>query len=263
MEKSAETISERKFVGLSARQQHRILAQWADICLESHDINRFLSHYQRLQKLVELDVYRPPSWQADDEKLADFSAFHRLQAGLPQISSAPLQIGWQPSYPIEVIADQVRSPHNMGSFVRLIDNFGMERLIYGASWFSPDHAQFKRTARGAENWVPLIHEPDLLAYLEASERECIALELDDESNSIFDWKPTGPVSVLLGNEESGLAKNLKERCQTVLSIPMSGHKRSMNVSSALSVFAFHAVSWFDRQFCDNASNKEPGKKEAT
>jgi 23S rRNA (guanosine2251-2'-O)-methyltransferase len=52
---------------------------------------------------------------------------------------------------------------------------------------------------------------------------------------------SGRICIILGNEESGLSDSVRERCDTLVAIPMHNQTDSLNVGSAAAVFLYEAT----------------------
>ena len=58
---------------------------------------------------------------------------------------------------------------------------------------------------------------------------------------LFDIKLTGPLGLVMGFEGTGLRRLTREKCDTLVNIPMLGTIESLNVSVATGVCLFEAV----------------------
>ncbi len=239
MEKSAKTISQRKFQKLSIHRQHRLLVELAADTINDGNIEAFLLRYHELHAWAQLDRYEPPAWLSIAEALEEFRLFHDrfcIKTGGPQLPALPLnKLSWQPKMNVEVVLDQVRSPYNVGSVLRLIDNFGFKRLVHSSSWLRLDHPRLRRAARGAEAWIPVKYEADLPAYLSQAPVPVVAIENDTMASPAGPWKPPKACILVLGNESYGIASIIRQHCSKSVYIPMYGFKKSMNIHHALAV----------------------------
>jgi len=240
MEKSASTISRNKFRQLSTRRQHRLLASLAGEALSRGGLRGFLKRYEELLSWTELDRYVPPRWLDEQEALQEYRSFHELLSAAPGTRDsqdhAPL-ISWQPRFPVEVVMDQVRSPYNVGSIVRIVDNFGFMGVVHSSSWLKLKHPQLCKAARGAQQWIPVRYEPDLLAYLEHAAVPVIGIENESGAVPAERWEAPQECILVLGNESYGIASEIRRCCTELVSIRLYGFKKSMNVHHALSVIA--------------------------
>lgn len=248
MERSAWTVGRMKFTRLPQPARHRLLADLAagarDDLAGGDDAawERFLERYRMLHAWSSLDRYRPPAWLTPAEALDDYAAFHNL-FGAPQENEGPLvesgpAVTWVPRFPVTVALDQVRSPYNAGSVLRLADNFGLEGLVHASPWLRLDHPRLRRAARGCEHWIPVRCVDDLPEHLGQAGRPVIGVEGDPGGVPLQDWNPPVSAVLVLGNESYGLAEAVRERCSAIVSIPMRGFKRSMNVHHALALVAW-------------------------
>jgi len=55
------------------------------------------------------------------------------------------------------------------------------------------------------------------------------------------FKPKFPLALILGNEVSGLSENILKRCDDVIQLPMSGVKKSLNVSVAFGIVVYEII----------------------
>jgi len=66
-----------------------------------------------------------------------------------------------------------------------------------------------------------------------------AAEADGQDFYETDWNL--PCAIVLGGEDSGVSRLVRERCDFTVSIPMFGKVNSLNVSTAASVLLCHAA----------------------
>jgi len=150
-----------------------------------------------------------------------------------------------PRPPFCVVLNDIRSLYNVGSIFRTADGAGVEKLwICGITGHPPD-TQISKTALGAEKEVPWEYRRDareVLRELKTRDYRIVFLEQLAESIPYQDFRPSGPVCLVLGNEISGVGEELVALCDQTLEIEMAGAKNSLNVSVAFGVVAFHIRS---------------------
>jgi len=243
MERSASTIGRDKFCRQPAQRQHKILAALAR---EADDPEQFATRYAEMMRWVELDRYRPPHWLSPSEALAETARFHEILSGKQRqydpILLPEREVSWAPRFDVTVVLDQVRTPFNCGSVLRLIDNFGFAGLVHATRHFDPQHNQLHRAARGSEQWLPITFVEDLPAWLAAQDKPVIGLERDDRALTLHAWQPPEACILVVGNETYGIAQNIRECCDVLVAVPTFGYKLSMNLSHALAVVGWHLIS---------------------
>ncbi len=124
---------------------------------------------------------------------------------------------------------------------------GVEKIwLCGITGHPPD-SQITKTALGAEAQVPWEYRREvreLLRELKAQGYRIVFLEQLVESIPYQDFRPSGPVCLVLGNEISGVDEELISLCDTTLEIKMAGLKNSLNVAVAFGIVAFHFRNHF-------------------
>jgi tRNA(Leu) C34 or U34 (ribose-2'-O)-methylase TrmL len=247
MDRCAETIGEKKFSRLPVRRQHALLAELAEAALETAEYRSFLERYELMHSWSALDRYTPPEWLSPAESLQEFCFFHAGFARKPEeielsrTDSGP--IAWQALFDVTIVMDQVRSPYNVGSILRLVDNAGFAGLVHATQGLDLSHARLRRAARGAERWIPVRFVADLPAFLQQADVPVVALENCSGAVEINQWQPPKKFFLVVGNESYGIAAAVRECCEECVQIPIHGYKRSMNVHQALAIAA-HRIAGF-------------------
>jgi 23S rRNA (guanosine2251-2'-O)-methyltransferase len=166
------------------------------------------------------------------------------------IEMAPLDLGAPvpaiapPGPPVEVLLDNIRSTFNVGSIFRTAEGAGVQHLFLCGITPTPDHPKIGKTALGAEQTVSWSQHWDALEILtERKEKgyRIWALEGGSDSSSLFDCEAhfSGlPVLLVIGNEVTGIDREILPLCDLVLSIPMMGTKRSLNVATAFGIAVY-------------------------
>lgn len=240
---TARTVSRKKYSNMSAKKKHELL--WAlsrETLCQDGDRKAFETRYRELQSWSGVDRYSPPGWLSDSEALSEYAAFHgafskKYQEMGHAEDSGTRSISWQPELEIGVVLDQVRSPYNVGSMLRIIDNFGLKGLVHGTRWLNVDHPHLVKAARGCQQWIPVQYEKDLPGYLKTA--SCPVIGIDDGSGAcpLDRWDPPARGILVVGNEEYGISQSIRATCDRMVYIPMAGFKKSMNVNQALAVVA--------------------------
>lgn len=156
--------------------------------------------------------------------------------------------------PIKLLADNVRSMHNIGSIFRTADAFRISSIILTGISGCPPHPEIGKTALGAENSVEWNYIYDSLeATLQLKEEGWKICVLEQTHNSIplqkFNPKkeevssPHGEDTfkyvVVVGNEVHGVDQRIVDIADYVLEIPQEGTKHSLNVSTSAAIALFH------------------------
>lgn len=159
-----------------------------------------------------------------------------------------------------LIANNIRSSHNVGALFRLCDGLGVNELILVGITpypkFNGDKRlphlskkitnQINKTALGAENSVKWTYQQslsDAVSELKNKGYEIVALEQDKKSILINEYKPTSNIALIVGNEVSGLTQDELKLVDNIIEIPMHGKKESHNVVTASSIATYHLLNF--------------------
>ena len=145
--------------------------------------------------------------------------------------------------PFLVLLDQVTDVRNFGAVARTAECLGVDALVVPTKGQARIGGDAMKTSAGALNYLPVCRVSNLrdsLVYLRDSGIRIIACtEKSDQSLPQVDLR--GPVALLLGSEEYGIAAEHLRIADELAKIPMSGHIASLNVSVAAAIGMYEVV----------------------
>jgi len=149
-----------------------------------------------------------------------------------------------PKHPVHLVLDNLRSAFNVGSIFRIADTARLARVVTCGYTAHPPHAKLDKTALGTLDYVATEHcaaTLDAVAGLQDSGVPVYALETTSRSRLYSAVTYPRPVGLVLGNEALGIDRQVLERCDELVEIPMFGYKISLNVAAAAAVVVFEAL----------------------
>lgn len=137
--------------------------------------------------------------------------------------------------PLIIIADNVRSMHNVGSIFRTSDAFLVEKIYLCGITPTPPHREIQKTALGATesvDWQYVENTLDVINQLKKEGWTILALEQTTNSVMLDELKVEKgeKIAIVLGNEVEGVNQEVINLCHKAVEIPQFGTKHSFNVS---------------------------------
>jgi len=142
-----------------------------------------------------------------------------------------------------VALDGVTDPRNLGAIVRSAAAFGVSGVLMTERRAAGMTASAWKSSAGAAARLPIAQVTNLARTIdEAKKLGCFIVGLDGESDvSISEMKvATENLMVIVGSEGKGLSRLTREKCDLIVSIPISASTESLNASVATSI-ALYAV----------------------
>ncbi len=141
-----------------------------------------------------------------------------------------------------VLADGIEDPHNLGSIIRVCECAGVDGLVIGKHRSAQVTDSVMRISEGSANHLKISRVVNLNVALDKIKEAGVwAYALELGGNDLYKQNLKGKICLVIGGEDTGVNKLTKEKCDDVVTIPMSGKVNSLNASVALGVGVFEVV----------------------
>lgn len=145
--------------------------------------------------------------------------------------------------PFLLMLDRVTDVRNFGAIARTAECAGVDGIVIGEKGNAPITSDAMKTSAGALNHLAICREKDLkktMRYLRENGIRIIACT-EKATRTIFDVPLGGPIALIMGSEEDGIADPLLRDADELVKIPMKGKIGSLNVSVATGVAVYEVV----------------------
>jgi len=137
-----------------------------------------------------------------------------------------------------IYLDRIQDPGNAGTILRSADAFGARAVITSPQSVDMYSPKVVRSTAGSLWHIPVFESMELAPLLqELKNPECIVLS-SHASESIVDFRASGPCVAIFGNEGAGTSSAELAVTARTVAIPMSGQAESLNLSAAASIVMF-------------------------
>ena len=144
--------------------------------------------------------------------------------------------------PLLLVLDGVTDPHNLGACLRVADAAGAHAVIAPRDRSAGINATVAKVASGAAESLPYFAVTNLARTLDELKQRNIWIVGADERApaTLYEAKLPDSIAWVLGAEGEGMRRLTRERCDTLVKIPMLGSVASLNVSVASGLCLFES-----------------------
>jgi len=145
--------------------------------------------------------------------------------------------------PFLLLLDEISDPHNLGAILRTADAAGVHGVIIPRRRSAPLTPTVAKSSAGAIEYVPVARVANIAQTIEILKKRGIWLIGADPGGRelLWDVRLDGPLALVIGGEDKGLGRLVKERCDILVRLPMSGQVNSLNASVAAALLAYEVV----------------------
>lgn len=205
----------------------------------------------RQRKVVEQAEKKRIAWQASTPDQIRAAAGSDQHQGIAA-SVSPLPIDSMESVLADagpttgncllVLVDGIVDPHNLGAIVRTAHCVGVNGLVVPKDRAVGATPVVSKTSAGALEHTRLCRVTNLAGSIQWLKKQGVwvaglAMEADQ---TIFQADLKGPLALVVGGEEKGLRRLVRQYCDYLVSIPLQGRVDSLNASAAAAVVLYEA-----------------------
>ena len=146
-------------------------------------------------------------------------------------------------YPICYLAHNMDVPMNVGSFFRIADALGVEKIFLTGNTITPPNQKIRKTSRATEKCVEYECQEDpvlVINRLKSEGYKIVSLEITSSSIDVkdFHFNKDEKICLIIGSENAGVCQDLLDASDVSIHIPMLGNNSSMNVANACSIATY-------------------------
>lgn len=162
--------------------------------------------------------------------------FHKIEDVLPQLFE-------EGKTPFILMLDRLTDVRNFGAISRTAECVGVDAIIIPEKGAAPINSDAIKTSAGALYNVKICKEKNLahsVDFLQQSGVKVVAAT-EKAQKLVYHEDFKEPVCIVMGNEETGISKEVLHHSDEKIKLPIEGKTQSLNVSVACGAILYEAV----------------------
>jgi 23S rRNA (guanosine2251-2'-O)-methyltransferase len=207
---------------------------------------------KRLQEALNLAAAHGTSVEiVPQTRLAALAGTSSHQGVIAFVAQSPLltldhlitQLTTRHPIPPLAILDGVKDPRNLGAIIRSAAAFGIGGIVLPGRRAVGITATAAKAASGGLEYVPIAEVTNLSQSIECLKRRGFWVVGADEQAEISChlFAYPSPLALVFGEEGMGMHSLVKRSCDALVSIPVRGPLRSLNVAVAAAVLFYEVM----------------------
>lgn len=162
--------------------------------------------------------------------------FYNIENLLPQIFE-------DGRTPFLLMLDRLTDVRNFGAICRTAECVGIDAIIIPEKGGAPINSDAIKTSAGALYNIKICKEKNLAHTVDFLQQSGVKVFAATEKaeNLIYAADFSGPSLIVMGNEETGISKEVLHHSDEKIKLPIQGKTQSLNVSVACGAILYEAV----------------------
>lgn len=149
--------------------------------------------------------------------------------------------------PVTIILDNVLDTYNVGSIFRLADAVAAEKVILCGQTLTPPNSRIKKASINTTGWVNWEYAAIAKEAIEELRTQnpmtkIVAVEQDVRSKPFNKVDYQLPLAIVVGNETTGVSKEVLDMADLIVELPMWGVNKSLNVMVSCGIILYEIMS---------------------
>jgi 23S rRNA (guanosine2251-2'-O)-methyltransferase len=144
--------------------------------------------------------------------------------------------------PFVIILDEITDVHNLGAIIRSAECLGAHGVIIPKRRAAQVNGIVAKSSAGAVEYLPVARVTNINQTIKELKAQGFWIYgADMAGKNVYEEKFDGAVGLVIGSEGSGIARLVKENCDSLIKIPMKGNVNSLNASCAASIIIYEVM----------------------
>ncbi len=163
-------------------------------------------------------------------------AFYSIEDVVPQLFE-------EGKVPFLLILDRLTDVRNFGAICRTAECVGVDAIIIPDKGSAPINSDAIKTSAGAIYNIKICKEKNLSHAVDFLQQSGISIFASTEKAQklIYDVDFNEPCAIVMGNEETGISKEVMHHSDEKIKLPIEGKTQSLNVSVACGAVLYEVV----------------------
>lgn len=145
--------------------------------------------------------------------------------------------------PFIVILDEIEDPHNLGAIIRTAECSGAHGVIIKKRHSAGLSYTVGKASAGAVEYVPVARVNNISTVIDELKEKGIWVYGADMNGTDYEKCDfSGGAAIVIGNEGKGISRLVREKCDTIVSLPLKGKINSLNASVAAGIIMYKIAS---------------------
>lgn len=141
-----------------------------------------------------------------------------------------------------IVLDELEDPHNLGAIIRTAEAAGAKGIIIPKRRSVGLNSTVAKVACGALEYVPVARVANIAATLETLKKHGFWIYgADMDGEDVYGADMSGKTALVIGSEGFGISRIVREKCDVIVSIPMTGKINSLNASVAAGILIYEKI----------------------